>query len=275
MKLWPALAVGVSVLGWLPPAETAETSFEFESILRPARRLEIGSAAAGRLASINVERGDRVAVGQLLAELVSTIERADLELIRARAESDTGVRIAAVQHERTRRRREQFELLFRDGIVSPEELEAVRDEEALSELVLGQAREDRAHAQLELARARARVEDLRITSPIDGVVVERQRDAGEVVNRDSDDVILELAQLDPLIVDVRVPQGLFGRIRAGDEVVVRPEAPLQRDLAGAVAFVDPLVDPVSRSFRARIRIPNPDHAVPAGLGCTVTFAPGP
>ncbi len=132
-------------------------------------------------------------------------------------------------------------------------------------------REDKALAVLELARAQARLDLRTVRSPIDGVVVERHMSPGELVSRTQNDVILELAQLDPLFVEVRVPQSMLASLRTGMKAIVRPEAPFERDIECEVTVVDPAVEAPSGSLRVRLALPNPDHSIPAGVRCRVRF----
>ena len=191
--------------------------------------------------------------------------------MRARAESATAVGIAEIELTLTSVRLEQRENLFEDGLLSLDELAQYRSERDLAQLELQKVLEDRVLAALELERARAQLDLRTIRSPIDGVVIERHMEPGELVSRSQDDVILELAQLDPLIVEVRVPQSMLATLYEGMKAVVRPEAPFARDIECEVTVIDPVVDAASGSLRVRLSLPNPDHSIPAGLRCRARF----
>jgi multidrug efflux pump subunit AcrA (membrane-fusion protein) len=110
-----------------------------------------------------------------------------------------------------------------------------------------------------------------VFSPVDGVVVERHLSPGELVDRSENAVIVEVAQLDPLFIEVRVPQSMLSTLARGDKAVVRPESPVDREFECEIQTIDPVVDAATGTLRVRLALPNPDHRIPAGLHCTVRF----
>ena len=155
--------------------------------------------------------------------------------------------------------------------MSSEEFEEFRTELQVAQLGVRKAHEDRQQAQLELLRARARLRQRTVFSPVDGVVVERYLSPGELANRTDKSVIVAVAQLDPLFVEVRVPQSMLRTLDRGDKAVLRPEFPVERDFECAIQTIDPVVDAATGTLRVRLALPNPDHDIPAGLHCTVRF----
>ena len=82
---------------------------------------------------------------------------------------------------------------------------------------------------------------------------------------------VELAQIDPLYVEVFAPVGLLGKLEVGQRASVLPEEPVGGNHEAKVIVVDPVVDAASGTFGVRLELPNPDHAIPAGLKCRVRF----
>lgn len=123
-------------------------------------------------------------------------------------------------------------------------------------------------AELELNRAIAELNQRTLRSPITGVVVKRFLHPGEFVNRNP---ILELAQLDPLRVEVFTPIALLGKLAVGMRAQVMPEAPIGGSYAARVTVVDRVVDAASSTFGVRLELPNPNYRIPAGLKCRVRF----
>jgi multidrug efflux pump subunit AcrA (membrane-fusion protein) len=114
-----------------------------------------------------------------------------------------------------------------------------------------------------------------IVSPISGIVAERYLSVGERVE---DRSVARVVSIDPLHVEVMVPAAHFGRIKVGASATVVPELPGTPAVRARVLMVDKLVDGASNTFRVRLHLPNPDHALPAGLRCKaylgLTTAPG-
>jgi len=81
----------------------------------------------------------------------------------------------------------------------------------------------------------------------------------------------QLAQLNPLNVEVLLPASRFGSIKPGMKATVMPEAPLEGNYPAVVKLVDRVVDASSGMFGVRLELPNPDNKLPGGLRCTVSF----
>jgi multidrug efflux pump subunit AcrA (membrane-fusion protein) len=134
---------------------------------------------------------------------------------------------------------------------------------------LKEATEQKHLAALELKQTHESVERRIIRSPIRGVVVEIFLSIGELVEEQP---ILELAQLDPLNVEVIAPITLLGSIKVGDRAEVWPESPVEGMYVGKVKIVDRVIDAASGTFGIRIELPNTDYSLPAGLKCKVRFS---
>ena len=116
---------------------------EFECMLEPNSKIDISSAVYGVLSDVFVQRGDRVKRGQILAELVSGVEQATVDLAKARV--NFGERKAVRNDD-----------LYKKELISIHEKDEMDTEVQISRLQLKQAEE-----QLKLRK---------ITSPINGVL---------------------------------------------------------------------------------------------------------
>jgi multidrug efflux pump subunit AcrA (membrane-fusion protein) len=124
-------------------------------------------------------------------------------------------------------------------------------------------------AYLEIPRAEEVLKQRTLRSPIDGVVVERLLVPGEYQNEQTP--ILNLAQIDPLHVEVFVSTSYYGRIPIGSKAEVRPEQPVGGVHTAVVTVVDRVLDAASGTFGVRLVLPNPDLLLPAGIPCKVVF----
>jgi len=243
-------------------------AFDYDCMMEPHRMVDIKSAVDGQIESVNFDRSDFVKAGQPLVVFDSRVEKATVELARAKAAMTAELNSSQVSHKFAVRKLGRFDGLAEEGVVADQTRDEVETEEALARLQIRQARENRHLAELELARAIAVLDEHTISSPIDGVVVERFKSAGEYPD---DGPILTLAQLDPLNVEVLLPAAQFGSITPGMSAMVSPEAPLEGSYTAEVKIVDKIVDASSGMFGVRLELPNPDNKLPGGLRCTVSF----
>jgi multidrug efflux pump subunit AcrA (membrane-fusion protein) len=89
--------------------------------------------------------------------------------------------------------------------------------------------------------------------------------------RNDQSPILTLAQVDPLRVEVFVPTRFYNQIRNESSAVIEPEAPIGGTYAATVTVVDRVLDAASGTFGVRLKMPNPEHLLPAGLRCKIRF----
>ena len=212
-----------------------------ECLLEPALTSKIGSPVRGVLSAVHVSRGDLVRKGDAIAQVDARAEQAAVASATARLEYAS-------------RRVERFEELYRDDLISIQE----RDE-IVTEMEL---------ARLELEERKTLLEIRTIRSPLTGVVVDRISAPGEFVEETE---ILELAQIDPLNVEVVLPLDRFGAIRSGMDATVTLIGPVEGSHQSRVVVVDRVIDAASSTFRVRLQIPNDKYRLPSGLRCSVDF----
>lgn len=243
-------------------------AFEYDCMMEPHRVVEVKSSVNGRIEAINVERSDLVKQGQPLVIFESAVEQASVELARARMEMVSELKSSKVSHKFAVRKLGRFDGLTEEGVVAEQTKDEVETEAALAWFQINMAKENRRLAELELQRAQAILDQHTVKSPLEGIVVERYRSPGEFAG---DGPIVQLAQLDPLNVEVLLPASRFGMVKAGMKATVRPEEPLDGTYKAEVKIVDRVVDASSGMFGVRLELPNPDHKLPGGLRCTVSF----
>ncbi|MCP4702377.1 MAG: efflux RND transporter periplasmic adaptor subunit [Gammaproteobacteria bacterium] len=241
---------------------------KLDCVIEPHKVVEVSSAAAGVLASVLVDRDDPVKKGQLLARLQSGVEEAGVKLAEMRAKSKVTIQEKQARYELSKRSEARVGELFKKKMISDLERDEAKTKTVVAKYEVKKARMDHRIAQQELTRAREVLKRRSIVSKIDGIVVDKFKSAGEYVDEQP---VLKLAVVDPLNVEVIAPVSLFGSIKKGMRAKVMPEAPVGGDYMAEVIIVDSLVDAASGTFGIRLRLPNRDHAIPAGLRCQVEF----
>ncbi len=209
---------------------------------RAAKSIEIVPEADGRIVELAITPGAQVAEGAVLVRLDDTIERADL----AEAEA------------RLTERRQVLE-----------RIEQLRNTNAVSQASLEEAVARLAEAEAQLNRAQRRLDDRTIHAPFAGVLGLAEVDRGARVT--SDDMITRLDDLSEVELEFSLPETLFAKVRRGMPVEARSVAFADRVFDGQIDTVDSRIDPVSRAFRTRAVLPNPDGTLPAGMFMSLTL----
>lgn len=238
-------------------------------LVTPERVAEIGTPVAGVLASVAVERGDRVRKGQTLAVISSSVERAGVDAADTRARSAADIGASRANLQLARQRYERTVDLHRRAFVSQQALDQAEAEFRVAEQKLAQSIDQQQLNRRELQIAQAQLGQRQLRAPFDGVVIDRMAQPGERVE---DRPLMRIASIDTLRAEVAVSASQFGVIAEGDSAWLTPGLPGAQPVSALVELVDPIIDPASNTFRVRLRLDNAGHAVPAGVRCKVEFA---
>ena len=232
----------------------------------------IYARATGYIAKRNVDIGDRVKKGELLAELA--VPEIDDQI--AQNESTLDQLKAAVQRAQANATLAQAtwgrdKPLLRDGWVTGHQgdidLQTVKaDEAAVSVAQANVAAQERLLSVLHQDRNYASV-----VAPFDGVITQRNVDVGSLVqgNANTGTFMFEIMQKDVIRVWVYVPQDAAFGVAPGVDAIVRvPELP-DREFSGRVTRISDALQSGTRTLFTEIDIPNPDGALPPGVYCSV------
>lgn len=231
-----------------------ETHQEFSGEVKPRIESRLGFRVAGKLVSREVELGQRVKAGQVLARLDPQDYRLATDAAQAQlAAAVTNRDLAAADFKRFKELREQ-------NFISGAELE--RRE---ANLKAAQAQVDQAQAQLASQRNQGAYTTL--VADTAGVVTAIEAETGQVVSAGAP--VVRLAQQGGRDAVFAVPEDKLGLMRDGAAVEVRVW-PGQTLLAGQVREVSASADPVTRTYLVKVGLQGRD--LPP-LGATVTVQP--
>ncbi|MFQ5643823.1 MAG: efflux RND transporter periplasmic adaptor subunit [Thiogranum sp.] len=268
-KFTPAWCSGVwlAALGLLFGLQAGATDLaeDYDCLIEPDKVVLLSLAVEGVLAEVAVDRGDAVQTGQVIASLESSVEQAVVAQIRMQAEQGSEVSLRKAELALARRKAGRIEDLFKHRNASAQERDEARTDVDIAVARLGQAREAKRLAELELARAEAALARRSLRSPFDGVVVERYHVAGEYVENEA---VVKIARIDPLRVEAILPAERFGAVSPGQTASLSLVLGGREVVRSArVERVDPVLDAASGTFAVRLQLPNSDGAVPSGLEC--------
>ena len=214
--------------------QTLDNEIVVTGTLLPNEEVELISEIQGRVTRIDMEEGGTVRKGQVLI----AIDHSDLDAELRQIEADLQL---AQEDER---RREQ--LLAVNGI---------------SQQQLDQARAQRAALEARADLLRIRISRATIRAPFNGDVGLRNVSVGGFVQPGQQ--LGKLVQLDPVKIDLAVPERLAHRMRSGARIEFTVEGS-SGTFEGTVYAVEPHVDPATRSIKVRARAENKDKRLLPG-----------
>jgi RND family efflux transporter MFP subunit len=191
--------------------------------VEPVRWAKIASTETGRIVDYPADEGCPVRKGEVLVRLDDTEARAAVRELEAR------VRFLEADVNR------YTTLLKRDNV---------------SRKAYDQATSELEQARAAVEAARQRVADLIIVAPLDGVVLRKDREVGEVVQ--ADDVLLWVGQDRPYWITAEVDEEDIPRVRTGQRAFVTADAFAGDVLEGEISEITPKGDPVNKNYRVRV-----------------------
>jgi membrane fusion protein (multidrug efflux system) len=252
-QIQTAIAQGAA---WQPPPE-AVTTIVAEQGQWPATISAIGTVVAvhgvtvsadlpGIVERIAFDSGRSVRAGDVLVELNTSQEEAQLEAAKAERE------LATLNFERIRGLREK-------GVTS-------------------QAEYDGFAAQLKQAEARvgeieAAIERKTIRAPFTGALGIRQVNLGQFLNGGA--AVVPLQSLDPIYVDFAIPQHQVGDLRVGREVRVQADGASDVAFEGKISAINSIVDPATRNIQVQATLSNTEGRLRPGMFVEVQVILGP
>jgi RND family efflux transporter MFP subunit len=244
---------------------------EYDCLIEARQQVEIRSPVEAVIESVQVQRGDLVKKGQIIATLESGPERAALEMARSRATMQGELRAAEARMNLAQKKMLRAEELYKQNFVSVNARDEAEAEFRFSTEQMRQAKENQKLAELEVQRSIEVLAMRTIKSPFSGVVVDVLQKPGEFSSTNLKDPIVKLAEVDPLYVEVILPVALYGKIKVGAQAVVLPEQPVGGRYSATVRVVDRVIDAASGTFGVRLELPNRNREIPAGARCRVRF----
>ena len=241
-------------------------------LIEPDQIAEVGSQVIGLVERLHVDRGATVAAGQPLIKLRADVEQANVGAAQTRARIDADIMAAAASLDLAQQKVRRAEALVAQGFVSSQAVDQARGEAEVAHQKVRQVRGQQSIFEQEQRVADAQLQMRTVRSPFAGVVVERYVNMGERVEERP---LMRIAVIDPLRVELMVPTSRYGQIAAGDKVTIHPELPGAEPVVATVSHIDQVLDAASNSFRVRLKLPNPQHRLPAGLRCKADLAAAP
>ena len=248
-------------------AETSATASTTGIVQANAyRATPVVSLVGGIVRRVNAELGQTIARGQTVAVVFSD------ELAQAQSRYLAAVAELEEHHKHHARTMKLVEI----GAASKEEFEQATSKLKAAESEVASLRQ----RLLLLGLSSQRINSLQsssqinsevsLPSPVAGTVIARSANPGEVIQADKE--ILRVADLSNVWVIGQVYEKDLGRIRVGSGASIISEAYPGRVFRGKISYVDPTLDPATRTAQVRIELANPGQLLKIGMYVNVAFA---
>ena len=211
----------------------------------------IAPQSVNRIAQINVEIGDNVTKGQVLAKM----DQVQLQTV------ENQMRQAELQMKNNEVEYGRLKGLYDAGGLSQSDLDAIELAYEASKIAYNNAKKQYENL----------LENSVLLSPINGVVTARNYDVGDMYAMSAP--IFTVEQIVPVKVLVGVSESDYTKVHVGDKVTVAADALPGQDFVGEVNRIYPTVDPATRTFTVEVKINNEKKELRPGMfaRATITF----
>ena len=238
-------------------------SAQASGTVQPDTTVEVKSKASGEILELAVETGQVVKRGALMVRVDPRIPRNAV----AQAQADLQVAQARLTNANSQKRR--ADELFKSQSITEQE-----HEQALLDYANANAEVIRARVAVD--NARDQLDDTNVRAPINGTIIEKQVERGQVISSPTNDVgggtvLLKMADLNLVQVRTLVDETDIGKIQPGQRATVTVEAFPNRPFSGTVLKIEPQAQTEQNvtMFPVLVRIDNKEGLLRPGMNAEV------
>jgi RND family efflux transporter MFP subunit len=225
-----------------PAMHTFESSFSFLGTFDPIRQNTIGSDASGKVIKLNVEEGDRVSQGSVIAKI-------DDEMIRLQIEN------AEVSIEGQRNDDNRYSTLAKENAVSGVQVEKTK---------LGLK-----SAEIQKKQLQKQLKSTTIIAPFSGVITKKLIDLGSMIGPGTQ--VVEITDISSLKLTVSVPERDIMKFKLNQKVQVSADVYAGKVFEGTVSNLSVQADK-AHNFKVQITVRNTNQEIMAGMYGSVSLA---
>jgi RND family efflux transporter MFP subunit len=259
---------------------------------KPYQEIDVMAKIAGYINKINVDVGDRVRQGDLLATLEvpemkddlsrarATLERSQAEVARAKDEqqrAESAHEIAHISSERL-----SAVAAKKPGLIAQQEIDDARSKDLVSEAqvaasksALASANEQVGVSKAEMQKVQTMMEYTRVTAPFTGVITKRYADTGSMIQAGTASQsqampVVRLSENSLLRLILPVPESSVPTVHLGQQVEVQVPT-LHRSFPGKVARFADKLSLATRTMDTEVDVPNPSLVLIPGMYAEVNL----
>jgi RND family efflux transporter MFP subunit len=249
------------------PTVVAQRSHADEGFTEPSKSIVVASPESGVLTTVEVNEGEHVQAGAVLARLDSQVLQASVNAAKQRLEANGKIKAAQASLDNKSNRLKQMQELFRNEHASDKEVQQAQLEFDIAQANLESQQDENRLQEMELKKIQAQLERRIVRSPITGIVLELPHKVGEAITA-SDSTVATVVALDQLRIRYFLTTRQAISMKRGDQVKIAFPDTAQSAIA-EVDFISPVTDSNSGTVRVEMLIDNNDGQYRSGLRCTL------
>ncbi len=223
------------------------------------RESRVGAEVRARIERVYVSEGDRVEEGEPLFQIDASAYEMALR------QATAGVDVARAERRQLESDLARARKLQSENVIAEQEIERV-------ETMLQVARARESQAQQAVALARHNLEQTIVRAPYAGSIAARLADEGTTALVQPQTIVVVLQETGELEARATIAESQLAMVRLGDAAKVHVEG-LAEPITTTVSAVSDTIDPATRTYLVKMRVPNPGFALKAGVFAHVEITP--
>ncbi|WP_168198362.1 efflux RND transporter periplasmic adaptor subunit [Crassaminicella thermophila] len=266
-------------------AESYSDQIVLSGNIKPSKTIKLAyKIPGGIIENIFVEEGDLVKENDILMQLDTYDYILQLQAAEAKWKSSklkmesqipSKINQAKAYLDLVSKNYERMKNLYEQGAISTAKMDEVETKYIEATNTYQEALDAEAYTKIELEQAKAardsaksNLNDTKLLSPIDGIVLKKLAEVGETAAQGYP--VIVLGQLDQVEIEVGVSDSSINKIKKGQKAIVYVYG-IDKEVEGIVSEVSPLADAETRTFPVKVRIENKEHILKPGMVGKVTI----
>lgn len=249
----------INVQVWVVEKKQLRASVDTIGTLNPKDEVTVSSELDGVMKEIRVEEGTPVSKGAILA----TIDDTDYSLEFKRSEA--ALRQAEATLENTKLEHQRKAALLKDELITKQQFDDIS-----TRLSIATAEADRASSAMLLSKQK--LTKTKIYSPLSGFIKEKRVSIGDYARNGAP--LFKIIQTNPLKLNFTLTEKDAGRIKTGQDIILRVDSFPGKDFSGKVSLVYPNLDERTRTLQVQALVHNNNGNLKPGLFAKVTLYAG-
>jgi HlyD family secretion protein len=261
--------VGITEIAMLSPAQASVTVTSTGYVV-PQVISKVGAKVAGRVAKIHIREGSVVKAGDVIAELEATDQRSSIaaagsRALAAQARVDTAkANLAEVEQQVGRNR-----ALVERGALGKATLEDLEARSKALDRAVNAAEAEARASQAEMSPLKATLQDLTIRAPIDGTVITKPVQIGELVGPQNN--IAEIADFSSLVIETDVPESRLHLIKPGSPCEISLDAYPDKRYRGQTLETGRKIERAKATVTVKVKFVDPTEGVLPDMSARTSF----
>jgi RND family efflux transporter MFP subunit len=230
----------------------------------PYAEANVQGKHGGEIVLLKGKEGDFVNKGDVIVEFDDSDLQLEIQqMVTVKNTALQNVNQAQSNFETIRTNATRYEELLKEGFVPKQQVDEVNNQLQSAQAALNTSLEAVKQTEAQIRLLQNKLQDLRITAPIGGIIDEKHYNLHEIYS--AGEIIFHLIDIDRVYIEVEIPESYISQIQENMTLQVFFDSLQDQEFSGNIERIVPKGDRQNRNFLAKALVKNPNHVVKPGM----------